>query len=223
MVFEHPSQLSCYWPKCHQGGGDWWTLRSELSMSQCVLSFSCVVWEHVKDSEFVSRGSGRRQWCVPGDTVLSNGANLFLLSSFFSILSVPVCADGLVIPNTGSFCVAEVTRLTCIVCWVQQQRLNRESTQISGIKVRHVCRTERETWGEGRRKARAWEKWHNWCIFIFYIIYYCDGKAQENIALCTTLYNNTRLSSHTWVTQWLLLSLSHTPPQTHRKWSIFIQ
>lgn len=145
MVFKHPSQLSCYWPKCRQGGGDCWTLRSELSMSQCVLSFSCVVREHAEYSEFVSRGSGCRRRCVPGDAVLSDRVNLSLLGSFFSILSVPVCADGLVIPNSGGLCVTEVTRLARIVCWVQEQRFNRESTQISRIKVRHVCRTGRET------------------------------------------------------------------------------
>jgi len=144
MVFEHPSQLSCYWLMCRQGGEDCWKLRSELSMNQCVLPFSCVVREHIENSEFVSRGSGRRRWCVPGDTVLGDGANLCLLGSFLGILSVPVCVDSIVIPNSGRLSVAEVTRLARIVCWVQQQWLNRESTKIPGIKVRHVCLTGRE-------------------------------------------------------------------------------
>lgn len=122
-------------------------------MSQCVLSFSCVVQEQIENSEFVSRGTGRRRWCVPGDAVLGDGANLCLLGSFLSVLSVPVCADSLVIPNSGRLCVAEVTRLTRVVCWVQKQRLNRESAQIPGIKVRHECRTERE-----RARMREEEK-----------------------------------------------------------------
>lgn len=95
-------------------------------------------------SQFVSWCTGSRGRCFPSHTVLGDGPNVDLLGSFLSVRSVPVCTDGLVVPDGGRLGVAEVTWLARVVRRVNQQRLNRERSQIPRLEVGHVGRAERK-------------------------------------------------------------------------------
>lgn len=96
----------------------------------------------VSVSQFIPRRSGRRRRRVSRHAVLRHGPYATLLGRFAGVLSVPVCRHGLIVPNGGGLGVADVPRLSGVVCGIDEQRLHGEGLQVSGPKVRHVLNAE---------------------------------------------------------------------------------
>lgn len=58
--------------------------------------------------------------------------------------SVPVSGYRLIVPDSGGFCVTEVTWLPSVMGWINKQGLCREGFQVSGLVILHVLRSEDE-------------------------------------------------------------------------------
>lgn len=96
-------------------------------------------------SELVARGSGSRRRRVSSDAVLRYGSDAALLGRLAGVLPVPVCGDGLVVPDGGSLGVADVARLAGVVGGIEQQRLHGEGLQVPWLEMGHVLNTEEDT------------------------------------------------------------------------------
>lgn len=110
-----------------------------MNLSFGRLAFKLLVWIFLQ--------------LVPGYTVqrrlehiwvLGLAADLSLLPRFSWACSVPVCADLVIVPNSGGLSVADVAWVPCIMCWVHQKRLCREGLEVPGFKLVLIIRAAEE-------------------------------------------------------------------------------